>query len=222
MSTIAMLMTPGARKVALTTHVTTSVGWLGAVAAFLALAIAGIANQDAEIVRSAYVAMHLVTWFVIVPMSVASFASGVVQSLGTTWGLFRHYWIVTKLMLTALATIILLVHTQPIDRIAAVALMRDLSRSDLWQLRLQLIGDASAALFVLFVTTILSVYKPWGMTPYGLRKQYEDANTPLRRAFGKDRQALRAQQGRNVVLAIVAFVALLLLLHLATGGLHEH
>ena len=217
-----MLMTPGARTVALTTHVTSSVGWLGAVAAFLALAIAGIANQDVQIVRSAYVAMHLVTWFVIVPMSVASFASGVVQSLGTTWGLFRHYWIVTKLMLTALATIILLVHTQPIDRIAAVALIRDLSRNDLWQLRLQLIGDASAALFVLFVTTTLSVYKPWGMTPYGLRKQYEGANAPLRPAFARDRQARGARQGRNVVLAIIAFVVLLLLLHLAGGGLHEH
>lgn len=217
-----MLMTAGVRKVALTTHVTSSVGWLGAVAAFLALAIAGIANQDAEIVRAAYVGMHLITWFVIVPMSLASFASGVVQSLGTTWGLFRHYWVVTKLMLTVLATIILLVHTQPIDRIAAVALMRDLSRSDLWQLRLQLIGDASAALFVLFVTTTLSVYKPWGMTPYGLRKQYESANTSSRAMLASDHQARKARHGRNVVLALVAFVLLLLLLHLAGGGLHGH
>ena len=69
MSTIAMPMTRGARKVALTTHVTSSVSWLGAVAAFLALAIAGVASKDAEIVRAAYVAMHLVTWLVIVPMS---------------------------------------------------------------------------------------------------------------------------------------------------------
>ena len=35
-------MTPGLRKFALTTHVTSSVGWLGAVGAFLALAIAGV------------------------------------------------------------------------------------------------------------------------------------------------------------------------------------
>jgi len=67
-----MMMTPGIRKVALTTHVTSSVGWLGAVAAFLALAIAGLANQDVRLVRSAHVAMHLVTWFVIVPMCVAT------------------------------------------------------------------------------------------------------------------------------------------------------
>lgn len=216
------MMTPGVRKVALTTHVTSSVGWLGAVASFLALAIAGVTNQDVQIVRSAYVTMHLVTWFVIVPMSLASFASGIVQSLGTTSGLFRHYWIVTKLMLTVLATIILLVHTQPIDRIASVALMSELSRSDLWQLRLQLIGDASAALFVLFATTALSVYKPWGMTPYGLRKQYEDFTASSRPILASERHVQRARNGRYVVLTIIAFVALILLLHLAGVGLHEH
>jgi hypothetical protein len=42
-----MIMTPGLRKFALTTHVTSSVGWLGAVSAFFALAIAGLSSQDA-------------------------------------------------------------------------------------------------------------------------------------------------------------------------------
>jgi hypothetical protein len=37
-----MAMTPRLRKFALTAHVTSSVGWLGAVAAFLALAVAGL------------------------------------------------------------------------------------------------------------------------------------------------------------------------------------
>ena len=91
-----------------------------------------------------------------------------------TWGLFRHYWVVTKLLLTVLATIILLVHTQPIDRVAAVAAQTTLATGDLRQLRIQLVGDACAALFVLLVTTTLSVYKPWGMTSYGLRKQNEE------------------------------------------------
>ena len=53
-----MTMTPGLRKFALTTHVTSSVGWLGAVGAFLALAIAGVGSEDAQIVRAAYLAMH--------------------------------------------------------------------------------------------------------------------------------------------------------------------
>src|SRR5213593_1929578 len=138
-----MVMTAGARKLALTTHITSSVGWLGSVAAFLALAIAGVTSHDPQIVRAAYLAMHLTTWFVIVPLSLAALLTGVVESLGTTWGLFRHYWIVTKLLLTVLATIILLVHTQPIDRVAAVAAQTTLSPFDLRQVRLQLVGDAS-------------------------------------------------------------------------------
>jgi hypothetical protein len=155
-----MTMTPGFRKFALTTHVTSSVGWLGAVGAFLALAIAGLVSQDAQIVRAAYLAMHLTTWFVIVPLCLAALLTGIVQSLGTTWGLFRHYWIVTKLLLTALATIILLVHTRPIDRVAAVAAQTTLAAGDLRQLRIQLVGDACAALFVLLVTTALSGTNP--------------------------------------------------------------
>ena len=59
-----MTLSPGVRKLALTTHVTASVGWLGSVAAFLALAVAGLRSTAAEMGRSAYVAMALVAWFV--------------------------------------------------------------------------------------------------------------------------------------------------------------
>src|SRR5215510_1808287 len=138
-----MMMSSELRKLALTTHVSSSVGWLGAVAAFLALSIAGVSGQDAQTVRAAYLAMHLTTWYVIVPLCAASFLTGLVESLGTPWGLFRHYWVVTKLLLTVLATIVLLVHTQPIGRVADVAAQTVLGAGDLRQLRLQLVGDAS-------------------------------------------------------------------------------
>jgi hypothetical protein len=117
---------------------TSSVGCRGSVAAFLALAIAGVTSGDSETVRAAYLAMHLITWFVIVPLSLASLLTELIDSLGTPWGLFRHYWVVTKLLLTLLATIILLVHTQPIDRVADVASRMDLIAGDLRQVRLQL------------------------------------------------------------------------------------
>lgn len=212
-----MMMTAALRKLALTAHITSSVGWLGAVAAFLALAIAGVSSPDPAIVRAAYLTMHLTTWFVIVPFCLASFLTGVVESLGTPWGLFRHYWVVTKLLLTVLATAILLLHTQPIDRIAEVAAQTDLGNADLQQLRMQLIGDASAALFVLLMTTTLSVYKPWGMTPYGLRKQAE-ATFSSRLASSR----WSGRTGHYVIMAIIGFVLVLLVLHLFGLGLHAH
>ena len=212
-----MMMTPGVRKFALTTHVASSVGWLGAVAAFLCLAIAGVGSGDAQLVRAAYLAMHLTTCFVIVPFSVVSFSTGIVEGLGTPWGLLRNYWVVTKLVLTVIATLLLLLHTQPIDRVAAVAAATALSPVDLRDVRLQLVGDAAAAFFVLMATTTLSVYKPWGMTSYGIRRQSEE--------MAGRRPALdlrRGVSGRFVVMGIVVFVLMVLVLHLFGGGLHHH
>ena len=83
-----MSMRPRLRKFTLTAHVTFSVGWLGAVVAYLALAIAGLTRQDAQVVRAAFLSMELIGWFVIVPLSLAALFTGLVQSLGTEWGLF--------------------------------------------------------------------------------------------------------------------------------------
>ncbi|WP_437723542.1 hypothetical protein [Sorangium sp. So ce861] len=167
-----MTMTPRLRKFALTAHVTSSVGWLGSVAAFLALAVAGVTRQDAPMVRAAYLAMNLITWSVIVPLSLASLLTGLVQSLGTPWGLLRHYWVVFKLLLTVVATGVLLLHTRPIQYMASVAAETALSGGDLRRLRLQLVADAAAALVTLLVATALSVYKPRGVTRYGRREQH--------------------------------------------------
>src|SRR5260370_22872415 len=101
--------------------------------------------------------MNLTAWFVIVPFALGSLLTGIVQSLGTTWGLFRHYWIVTKLLLTVLATILLLVHMQLIDRVASRVAEATLSTGALRQWRIELVAKAGAALLVLLVTTTLSV-----------------------------------------------------------------
>ncbi len=165
-----MTMTPGLRKFALTAHVTSSVGWLGAVAGFLALAVAGLTSQDAQMVRAAYLAMELTAWFVIVPLAFASLLTGLVQSLGTTWGLFRHYWVLAKLLLTVLATIVLLLQMESISYIAGVAAETTLSSADLREARISLVAHAGGGLLVLLVPATLSVYKPRGMTRYGRRK----------------------------------------------------
>jgi hypothetical protein len=166
-------MSPGVRQFALTAHVVLSVGWLGAVGVFLALAVAGLTSADPEVVRAAYLATDVITWYVIVPLAFAALVSGVVQSLGTTWGLVRHYWVLAKLLITVLATILLLVHTQPIAIVASAAAEGPLTHAER-PLQVQLLGDAAAALIALLVATTLSVYKPRGVTRYGWRKQQEE------------------------------------------------
>jgi hypothetical protein len=175
-----MIMTPALRKFALTLHVSVSVGWLGAVAGFMALAIAGLTNQDAEGVRAAYLAMEVTSRLVIVPLSFASLGTGLVSSVGTRWGLLRHYWVVAKLFLTIGATAFLLLHTQPIRHLAQAAAKAPLSSADLRQVRIQLAADAGAALLVLLANTTLGVYKPRGLTRYGWRKERERRVAPER------------------------------------------
>lgn len=164
-------MTPRVRRLALTAHVTASVGWLGAVAAFLALAIAGLAGADARIVSAAALTMELIGWFVLVPFAVASLLTGLVQSLGTSWGLFRHYWVLVKLVLNLVATAVLLLYMRTLGSLADLAAEAE-APDDVVLLRsASPVLHAGAALVLLLVATVLAVYKPRGLTPYGQRRQ---------------------------------------------------
>ncbi|MFD7323187.1 hypothetical protein ACFV9D_19160 [Streptomyces sp. NPDC059875] len=174
---------PRLRKLTLTLHVTASVGWLGAVAAFLALAIAGLTSTSSATVRGAYLAMDLVGWFVIVPFGVAALLTGVVQSLGSVWGLLRHYWVIAKLLITVVATLLLLVHMQPVGHLADAAARAALDGGELEGMRIQLIADAATALVVLLTATALSVFKPRGVTAFGRRKQREPGPLPRQAAY---------------------------------------
>ena len=169
-----MILLPAARKLALTLHVVTSVGFLGAVASFLALSIVGLLAQEQSLVAASYIAMDIVTWTVIMPLGVASFLSGLVSSLGTPWGLFRYYWVLIKLVLTLLSLALLLVHTQPIGAQAEAAALGLVAEGGA-AARLQLTAAAAAGLITIVLMTALSVYKPRGLTRYGWRKQQEAA-----------------------------------------------
>jgi hypothetical protein len=167
-----MTMTPAVRRLALTAHVVSSVGWLGAVTVFLALAVSGMASDEPQMVRADYLVMNSITWFVIVPLCVASVLTGFASSLGTTLGLFRHYWILIKLLITVPATVALFVHIQPIGLISRIAAERAVTGADSG-LQIQMLAAAGAALVALLVATVISIYKPRGLTQYGWRKQQE-------------------------------------------------
>ena len=124
-----------------------------------------------QLVRSAYLAMELTGWSVIVPLSFASLATGLVSSLGSPWGLFRHYWVLAKLLINLLATTLLLVHMRPITYMAGVVRKSAVMPGDLRGVRIQLVADAALAVVALLAATTLAVYKPRGLTRYGWRKQ---------------------------------------------------
>lgn len=197
---MAHTFSPAFRKISLTAHVSFSVGWLGAVAAFLALALIGLTSTDPIIVRSAYVATNVLGAFVIVPASVGALMTGIAQALITPWRLFRHYWVAAKLTLTVAATALLFLH-----QFTAVA---DAARRaiegpystvpNVGPLATQLVVDAVLALVILFANTALSVFKPWGRIP-------EDARNRRKLAVG----------------VVAAIFVVLAVVHLVKGG-HAH
>jgi hypothetical protein len=215
-------MTPRVRQLILTAHIISSVGWLGAVAAFLVLSIAGLTSADPEVVRVAYLAMDLIGRFLIVPMSLAALATGLVQGLATEWGVFRYYWITVKFVLSVLATVALLLHqytavAEAAKRVSGTAAGAT-SGPELGQLGIQLVGDASLAILVLLAATILSVYKPWGLTSYGRRIHGRGTSIP-----DTARTSDGASLGLKIALAVLGVVVVVfVVLHLTGGGLGGH
>jgi len=217
------MMTPALRRFTFTTHVTSSAGWVGAVLVFLALAAIGLASPDERTVRGAYLVMAPAAWFVLVPLAHASLLSGIALSLGTTWGLFRHYWVVLKLLITAFATVILLIYMGTFRQMAGVAadpvvelgLVRNPSP----------MVHAILALILLLLATVLGVYKPLGMTPYGNRTQAErqgGRNSPQGVNLAR---TLAANTPRWVYVAWIVLVGLVVFFiaaHLMGGGMAGH
>jgi hypothetical protein len=163
-----MIMPPRLRKAVLTAHVATSVGWLGSVVAYLALDVVAVAGEDMATVRGAYIAMDLIVRYAIIPLALAAVLIGTINALGTPWGLVRHYWVLAKLVLTVLATLILLQEASVVGRLAALAV----AEADPRELPGTLVHSAGGVL-VLLTTAVLSVFKPRGLTRYGWREQQE-------------------------------------------------
>jgi hypothetical protein len=163
-------MKPALRKFALSAHLTFSVGWIGAVVAYLTLGVAAVSSEDVDTVRAVWTGMDLLGWYAIVPLALMSLLTGLVMALGTNWGLFRHYWVVISFVLTIFATVVLLLHMPTVSSTAELA--QEAEGAALEALGGDL-GHPGIGLGVLLVVQVLNIYKPPGMTRYGWRKQQQ-------------------------------------------------
>jgi uncharacterized membrane protein len=149
--------------------VTSSIGWIGTVFVFLVLAVLGLTSQDPDEVRGVYLVMEHSAWLTLVPLAFASLVTGLVMSLGTSWGLFQHYWVVFKLLITVFATVVLLIYMQTFRHMAAMAAD---SATSLESVRNPSpLVHAVLALVILLVATVLAIFKPQAVTPFGRREQ---------------------------------------------------
>src|SRR5688572_25729404 len=220
-----MAFAPALRRFTITTHVTSSLGWVGAVLVFLALAVIGVTSEDERTVRGAYLVMAPAAWFVLVPLAHASLLSGIALSLGTPWGLFRHYWVVVKLGMTVFATVILLIYMGTFRQMAGVAADPVM---DLAVVRnASPIVHAILALVLLLAATVLGVYKPFGLTAYGERRLAEQRHsnavlTPAIAGTVRVPGAIGTPAWIYVVGAVALALALLVIILHLTGASPTH
>jgi hypothetical protein len=223
-----MTMKPNLRKFALSTHITLSVGWIGAVFAYLVLVIAAMSSQGDQTLRAAWIAMELIGWYLIVPLALAALLTGLVMSLGTPWGLFRHYWILVSFMLTIVATVVLMQHMLTVSFFAGVAATTD--SANVSELRGSLRGEllhAGVGVILLLAIQMLNVYKPQGMTSYG-RQRASRVALPTRSVDDARLRPSRETAGRTprwaqvVGIHAIGLVLLLLVFHLTSGGMGSH
>jgi hypothetical protein len=163
-------MAPGPRKLVLAVHIALSVGWVGALAAYIALDMVAATGRDGQSLRTAYLGMDLIARRVIVPLALAALLTGVIVSLGTKWGLFRHYWVLISFVLTGLATVVLLLEMRVITHNATLAALPSTSLDALRGLPSTLPHSLGGTV-VLLVVLVLNVYKPSGMTRYGRHRE---------------------------------------------------
>ena len=137
-----------------------------------------------------------------------------------------------KFLLTIGGTIVLLRHMQAVSRMSGLAAETALSSADFRALRIQLVVHAAGGLLVLLAATTLSVYKPWGMTPYGRRKQRERRKVsqvdllsyPTNSSVGSGQGSTISTPRWVYVVGIhaIGLVLLFVVLHLTGGGLPGH
>ncbi|GAA1270376.1 hypothetical protein [Saccharothrix xinjiangensis] len=142
-------MGPRARKTWLALHVISSVGWLGATLANLALASAAFGAPQL------YRAMALLGDLVVLPLALTALTTGVVLSLGTRWGLVKHRWVLVKFALTVVAVAATAFSLRP-ELHAAASGVAGAGRG--------VLAASCVSLSIYVFSTVVSVFKPWGRT----------------------------------------------------------
>lgn len=158
---------PRARRIWLTLHVGFSVGWLGVALTMTALAFIGWAADSHAMRHGAYEVLHIIDLAVAIPSMGLSITTGLVVSLGTTWGLVRYRWVLTKF---AISVSIPLVAGTVESTLADELARRTIDPAGQpGSTGIALIACLGGFTVALWIATILSIVKPWGRTRWGRR-----------------------------------------------------
>ena len=152
-------------------------GWIGAAAGYLVLGVLAAMSEEPLTIRAAWIGMEVIGWQAVVPLGCLAFLTGLVMSLGTPWGLVRHYWVLFALVLTVLALTVLILHMPTVTAGA------ELARTVDDRAVIALGGDVlhpALGLVVLIVVAVLNVYKPRGVTGFRRKRRQPSSSSATR------------------------------------------
>jgi hypothetical protein len=153
----AWRLTAPMHKLLLTVHIVASVGWLGVTAAKLVLGVAADREPDAGAAQALLVAIGVVDRM-FPPAAILTLVSGIALGLITKWGIVQYTWVLVKLVLTIAV---------PVTAVQiGTRLLVDVQSGAAPTLLVWLAGTHIA---MLAAATVLSVYKPWGLSWFGRR-----------------------------------------------------
>ena len=166
-------LSPRWRNLLLTVHIVVSVGVIGGDVVLATLGVTGLISGNAEVIRAGYLVMGILAEAVLLPLALAALLTGILLGIGTPWGLARHYWVLTKLVLTiGTATAAVSVLRSALNRAAVEALQvphAELPTTGIGQVGVVVTLAPAGALLVLLATVTLAVFKPWGQTRFRRR-----------------------------------------------------
>ena len=92
-------LAPRLRRAVLTLHIVASVGLLGDVLGFVAVAIRAATTADPELAAASYETLAMFSVVFGIPLSFLSLVTGLLLGAGTKWGVLRYRWVTAKLLL---------------------------------------------------------------------------------------------------------------------------
>lgn len=173
-------LNPAARKTILVLHIVSGIGWMGIDMALFALLLTGRTTNDATLVVSSFNAIRIIVPAAVPALSISILVTGLILGLGTPWGLFRYWWVLIKLMLSTIMTVLVFVALVPgVNEIAGLDLTTtsaDAVRASLGSVPDDLMYPPIVSFSMLGIAAILSVFKPWKFTPWSKTNRKEIKN----------------------------------------------
>ena len=101
------------RKFVLLAHILSSVSWIGVDLVMGVLSFRGLTTDDPQTLATAYGGLALFCVPLLLTLGLLTLTTGVVLGLGTRFGLARYWWVVTKLVITVVLCVLVLVLLRP-------------------------------------------------------------------------------------------------------------